>query len=209
MTDSAPGADLSSTTTLAVLAGGLGSRMGVPKATLEFRGKPILRYLVDEWRWPGPTLLVTAPGREHPPACDVFDREVVDTVAGEGPLRGVLTALETVTTSFLVVATVDMPHVRCEHLQWLVEHLISLPTSDLAIMTSRSLPDSGRQIEPFPCAMRSGSCMLEIVRHRLARGERSVWRLAQEPGTRIVPAPPHWPADTWVNLNSPEDYLKL
>jgi molybdopterin-guanine dinucleotide biosynthesis protein A len=203
------GADPSSNTTLAVLAGGLGSRMGMPKANLEIRGKPILRHLHDEWGWPGPTLLVTAPGREHPPAYEVFDREVVDPVGGEGPLRGVLTALETVATPLLVVATVDMPRVRLQHLRWLVEQLLSSPASELAIMTNRSLPDGSTQTEPFPCAMRAGVSMLEIVRHRLARGEKSVWRLSQEPGTRIVPAPSHWPADTWVNLNSPEDYQNL
>jgi molybdopterin-guanine dinucleotide biosynthesis protein A len=31
--------------TLAVLAGGAGSRMGKPKAELDVRGKPILEYL--------------------------------------------------------------------------------------------------------------------------------------------------------------------
>ena len=203
------GADPSSTATLAVLAGGLGSRMGMPKSNLEVRGKPILQHLCEQWRWSGPTLLVTAPGREHPPACEMFDREVVDPVAGEGPLRGVLTALEAVATPLLVVATVDMPLVRLEHLRWLVEQLISLPRSELALMTSRALPDGGTQTEPFPCAMRSGADILKIVQRRLARGEKSVWRLSQEPGTKIAPAPPHWSVETWVNLNSPEDYQNL
>ena len=53
--------------TLAVLAGGEGSRMGLPKAELAIQDKPLLTFLLDRLKWPGPTLLVTAPGREHPP----------------------------------------------------------------------------------------------------------------------------------------------
>jgi molybdopterin-guanine dinucleotide biosynthesis protein A len=192
---------------LAILAGGEGSRMGMPKAMLKVRGKPILQYLCDEIRWPGPTLLVTAPGRERPPACERFDREATDAVAGEGPLRGVLTALESVATPLLVVTTVDMPQIRSEHLRWLVAQLISQPTSVLAVMTSRAVPKRGMQTEPFPCAMRPA--LRDIVRPRLGRGERSVWRLAKDPNVMIVPAPASWPPGTWTNLNSPDDLREL
>ena len=39
-------------------------------------------------------MLVTAPGFERPPGFERFGREVVDPIAGIGPLRGVLTAIE-------------------------------------------------------------------------------------------------------------------
>src|SRR5690242_5929498 len=115
--------------TLAILAGGEGSRMGKPKALLHVRGQPILQYLLARFRWPGPTLLVTAPSRERPPACERFDREVVDPVPGQGPLRGVLTALDSIATETLVVATVDMPEVSPAQLQWLLEQLDQHPAS--------------------------------------------------------------------------------
>src|SRR3954463_11699786 len=98
--------------TWAVLAGGEGIRMGRPKGDLEINGLPILRYLLQRVEWSGPTLLVTAPGRERPPAHYDFDREVVDPAAGLGPLRGVLTAIEAAQTESLVVSTVDMPGLR-------------------------------------------------------------------------------------------------
>jgi molybdopterin-guanine dinucleotide biosynthesis protein A len=72
-------------TTLAVLAGGEGRRMGGPKGVLALDGRPILERLLDRLDWPGPTLLVTAPGREHPPGWRRFTNEVTDPVAGEGP----------------------------------------------------------------------------------------------------------------------------
>src|SRR5688572_13975666 len=104
--------------TLAVLAGGAGSRMGRPKALLEVGGKPILEFLLDRLDWPGPTLLVTAPGRRRPPGAARFDREAVDEVADEGPLRGVYTALTHATTPALVVIAVDMPAVERADLEW-------------------------------------------------------------------------------------------
>src|SRR5436190_1357328 len=97
------------TTTLAVLAGGAGSRMGRPKGMLEINGRPILAYLLDRIDWPGPTMLVTAPGRENPPGAERFDSEVSDDVEGEGPLRGVYTAITHATTPVVVVIGVDMP----------------------------------------------------------------------------------------------------
>src|SRR5438045_8884890 len=104
--------------TLAVLAGGEGTRMGRPKAWLTLAGEPVLRFLLKQFAWPGPTLLVTAPGRERPPGVEAFDREVTDRVAAVGPLRGMLTALEHCRTPRLAVGTVDMPCVTREHLLW-------------------------------------------------------------------------------------------
>src|SRR5688572_29494375 len=98
-----------SSTTLAILAGGAGSRMGRAKSLLTVHGRPVLEYLHRQFAWPGPTLLVTTPGRERPPGHELFSREVTDPVADLGPLRGLLTALEQCTTPLLIVSTVDMP----------------------------------------------------------------------------------------------------
>src|SRR5688500_10566664 len=106
--------------TLALLAGGEASRMGRPKGELKIAGRPVLAYLLDTFAWPGPTLLITAPGREHPPGWRRFTGECVDPLPAHGPLRGVLTALEHATTELLAVAAVDMPAVRAAHLAWLV-----------------------------------------------------------------------------------------
>ncbi|MDB5911273.1 MAG: hypothetical protein JWP34_5390, partial [Massilia sp.] len=78
--------------TLAILAGGEGSRMGKAKGLLRVGpepGQPILGYLLNRLAWRGPTMLVTAPGRDHPPGWEQFDRELIDPEAGGGPLRGV------------------------------------------------------------------------------------------------------------------------
>jgi molybdopterin-guanine dinucleotide biosynthesis protein A len=184
--------------TLAILAGGAGSRMGKPKSLLEVRGRPILAYLLDRFAWPGPTMLVTSPGREHPPGADRLNREVTDPVADEGPLRGVLTALEACHTELLIVTTVDMPGIGREQLEWLLEALRDYRPHG-AVMLRR-----GEMIEPFPLALDKD--WVDIVTDQLDRGTRSVHSLAGHTLAQVLDAPSDWSPDDWVNLNRPDDY---
>ena len=185
---------------LAVLAGGEGSRMGRPKAELRVGGLPILEYLLRQWNWPGARVLITAPGREHPPGCEAFDREISDPVAGQGPLRGVLTALELCgKTEAVVVATCDMPLVTREMLTKLIEHLNSDTTLVAAMMNSEN------GVEPFPMALRPG--IRDEVRARLERNERSVRSVAELPSVAAIPGPAD--AGVWTNLNRPGDSARF
>ena len=193
--------------TLVILAGGEGRRMGMAKGLLRLGDRPILDYLLDRIAWPGPTVLVTAPGREHPPSWERFSREVIDPVAGTGPLRGLLTALEHLSTEHAVITTVDMPNVTRSQLQWLAETLAA-DRERLGVMLSRRDTGTGpRQIEPFPCAFSARA--MDLVRDHLASGARSVYSLAGKPGIDLVPTPADWSEETWVNLNLPEDVDRL
>lgn len=194
--------------TLAVLAGGEGARMGRPKGTLQIRGRPILGYLLDRFAWPGPTLLVTAPGREHPPGWELFDREVADPVAGLGPLRGLITALEAAVTPLVLVTTVDMPGIEPAQLEWLIQQLDEREEA-AGVMCCRP-GDAGEEdviIEPFPCAFRTSAA--GDLRHRLEAGQRSIHGLAAAGIADLVPAPARWLPRLWVNLNRPEDLRRF
>jgi molybdopterin-guanine dinucleotide biosynthesis protein A len=184
-------------TTLAILAGGEGSRMGKPKGELVIHGKPILEYLLERFDWPGPTMLVTAPGREHPSGWTKFSREVVDPVFGKGPLRGILTALENATTQVVVVATVDMPLIEREHLEWMIDQLGEM----LGVMSSHD-----DQIEPFPSAFSTNA--VDAIHQHLAKdgGVYQLWKLDR---FRCVAAPVGWPPKIWMNLNTPGDLRLL
>ncbi|MGB7159521.1 MAG: molybdenum cofactor guanylyltransferase [Tepidisphaeraceae bacterium] len=185
-------------TTLAILAGGAGSRMGGPKGALRVGGKPILAYLLDRLRWEGPTVLVTAPGRERPPGCEQFHREVTDPVAGEGPVRGVLRALEAMETDVAVVTTCDMPGMTSPQLLWLKDALSKHPGAPIVMLRR------GADLEPFPFAVRRGA--LTILREHFDRGGRSMHSLAQLAGAAVLPAPDDWQPQTWTNLNTPADF---
>lgn len=187
--------------TLAVLAGGEGSRMGLPKAELRLDGRPILHALLERIAWPGPTLLVTAPGRERPTGHERFTREVTDPSPGEGPLRGLLTALENAPTAWTVVTAVDLPMIGREQLEWVIHAAKARPHAD-SLLVYQSLP-GGRQLQPFPSAFRGDA--VPVVRRLLAANRRSLHALLDEPTTAAIDAPGDWPEDSWLNLNTPED----
>ena len=72
-----------------VLAGGRSSRMGTPKAALEWHGSTLLRRTVGivSRATGGPVIVVRAPGQalpELPPQVDVVD----DPAEGLGPVQG-------------------------------------------------------------------------------------------------------------------------
>jgi molybdopterin-guanine dinucleotide biosynthesis protein A len=185
--------------------------MGKPKGDLLIGGRPILRYLLESMRWPGPTLLVTAPGRENPPGYELFDGQAVDAVA-EGPLRGILTALENSTTDQVVVVTLDMPGMGREQLEWLLDVGWTSSPADSADggrvhppykMMSR-IVDGKIRIEPFPLVVHR-EAEGAIAAH-LGAGNRAVHSLSDLAGFAVYAAPEDWPARVWTNLNTPQDY---
>ena len=188
--------------TLAVIAGGEGERMGLPKSRLRFQQQPILEWLLQHIQWPGPTLLVTAPSVAHPPAADLFGREAIDPIEGLGPLRGLLTALEESFTPIVTVVTVDMPAVRAPMLECLVAVLAAQP--EIRGVMYRVASEEGGQIEPFPSAYRREA--REQIAARLGADERSVQALAARPGFLALDAPLEWPATTWTNLNTAAEF---
>jgi molybdopterin-guanine dinucleotide biosynthesis protein A len=179
--------------------------MGGPKGLLRIGELPILEYVLDQLKWPGPTWLITAPGREHPPGWERFDRELHDPIAGLGPLRGVLTALDELRTPLLVVMTVDMPGAEIAHLKWLLSQL-NLRPECLGVMCRRR--DAGiEKVEPFPLALRAEA--RPVIEHRLAAHRRSVMGLLEEPDFIGIPAPAEWDAAVWTNLNDAGDFARF
>jgi molybdopterin-guanine dinucleotide biosynthesis protein A len=186
---------------LAILAGGEGRRMGRPKGDLRVGTLPILQYLLEKLNWPGPTLLVTAPGRQNPPGIELFDRQAVDPMA-QGPLRGILTCLENCQTDSVAITTVDMPGIGTEQLQWMLDRLAA-DEKRLGVMSWRTV-DGRRQIEPFPMACRRDAA--KTIAGRISEGNLSVRSLTEIPGFAAEIAPVDWPKELWTNLNTEEEY---
>lgn len=175
--------------------------MGQPKALLMLAGQPILKYILDAARWSGATLLVTSPGRQHPPGAEAFDAEAIDPAPNLGPMRGILTALENARTDQLVVAAVDMPAIGTEILHRLAEELHNRPTAH-AVRFER-LRENEKVIEPLPAAFRKNAATM--LRSRLAEGKSSLQQLAECQSVQVVSASKYWAGSLWTNLNSPED----
>lgn len=187
--------------TLAVIAGGLGTRMGRPKATLKVAGAPILAWLHDRLDWPGPTLLVTSEAVGLPPGSERFDHHATDAAPNNGPLQGVLAALEKATTATVAIVAVDMPRVDRAMIEWLVAQLADRPAA-LGVMCQRA--DGPDKIDPFPCILRREAA--ELIRARLAEGRRSLHGLCADDRVHVLSPPSAWADDRWLNVNVPAQF---
>lgn len=187
-------------TTLTILAGGESTRMGTSKATLDVNGIPVLEHLLDRLKWPGPTLLALTQGQQLPGGADRFDQRVRDQVAGQGPLQGVLAALDAATTPVIVIMAIDMLVLRREDLAWYVSRLHASPTT-MGIMVRRN-----QGIEPLPCALRIES--RQLVCSAIASGRRSLAGLSDDPRMMTIEAG-NLPPRIWANANTPDDWQQL
>ena len=94
-----------------VLAGGRSSRMGTPKAALEWHGSTLLERVVDAvGRATGRVVVVRAPGQELP-SLPAGVAVVEDARPDRGPLEAMLAGLRAVEAEaeIVFVAAVDLP----------------------------------------------------------------------------------------------------
>lgn len=114
---------VSATFTAVLMAGGASSRMGQPKALLDYQGLPLWRFQANKLRELQPDeLLISAPPAlqlEQGPWKIIQDRQ-----PNLGPLAGLDAALETMSTDYLVVLAVDMPAITVEFLRLVLDHPI-------------------------------------------------------------------------------------
>ncbi len=96
-----------------VLAGGRSSRMGSPKAALEWHGSTLLRRvtgILARAVAPGPVVVVSAPG-QHLPALAPGVEVVADSREGRGPLQGLAAGLAAIggRAGIAFVSSTDVP----------------------------------------------------------------------------------------------------
>lgn len=184
-------------TTLAVLAGGEGSRMGGSKDRLTVRGRPVLVDLLERIGWQGPTVLIASHDGPLPVGHELFREIVRDEVRGRGPLQGLVAALAGRSGCAAVFVPVDMPRIAGGHVRWFAQELAARPEAR-GLMARH-----GTRVEPFPCALRSS--VEPTLRERLERGERSIHGLARGAGVEVIEAPEMWDESVWNSVNTPTD----
>src|SRR4051794_12382999 len=93
--------------TAVFVAGGQSSRMGAPKAWLEFAGRPLLEHLAERMLAVFPeAVVVTAPGQDVPRTAA---RVVYDERPGEGPVAGIVVGLREASRTLAFVSSCDVP----------------------------------------------------------------------------------------------------
>ena len=190
-----------------ILAGGRSSRMGAPKALLDFRGLPFavrILQVLEALDIKARVVVVGPDGVRIRPALADHDCVIVenDDVDG-GPiasLRVALEALDPFHPSAALVWPVDLPHVRLATVERLLDEHRLLPAAPLAV-----IPTFGER-RGHPVVWRAAAFpeLLDSAAATTA-GARSV--LHQHPD-RVVHVPVDDPA-VIDQVNTPEDYERL
>jgi molybdopterin-guanine dinucleotide biosynthesis protein A len=180
-----------------ILAGGRSSRMGTPKAWLEFAGEPMLQRIARRLRVGLPELVVVrAPGQELPAVEAYF---VEDRVEGQGPVAGLAAGLAAVTRVFAFVVSCDVPFVDLEVARGL---LAGADDFDVVV------PQWEGRLHPLQAVYRAA--LAPLLAQQLADGRRRPVDLYERVRTRIVTddALRAWDPTgrTFVNMNTPEEY---
>jgi molybdenum cofactor guanylyltransferase len=192
-----------------VLAGGRSSRMGSPKADLEWHGSTLLRRVagIVGRATGGPVVVVRAPGQALPPLPARFE-VVEDAREGRGPLEGLAAGFAAVgdRAEVAFVASTDLPLLHPAFVRAVVRALDA--DRDVAFPAVR-----GRS-HPLAAAYRAS--MLETIEERVADDnlratallEGGNARRLEEPDLLADPAvAKHDPSlDSVLNLNEPADY---
>ncbi|MDZ4717909.1 MAG: molybdenum cofactor guanylyltransferase [Roseiflexaceae bacterium] len=191
-----------------ILAGGASSRMGTDKRRLQL------------WGDHGPNLLehvLAIAGRlcheriivlNDPAQWPQLDAHMVaDAYPGTGPLGGVASGLAAMASQRALVLACDMPLLRVELLQGLIE---ASPGYDVTLPLRHREPDRPRNhfaVEPL-LAVYARSC-LSVIEDYLQRGERRMIAPLAELRVNTI-APDVWQAwdahgRSFLNLNRPGD----
>ncbi len=151
-------------TTAIILAGGRGSRMGDrDKAWVEYRGKPLIRHVIDKVAAEVAAIVISYNRSEDNFASLPYPR-FTDTRAGfQGPLSGIATCAPHVTTELTLILPCDMP----------------LLPDDLLARLSSALGDQelviaqeGQRLQPL--VMLARTKRLATIQDYLLTGQRSV-----------------------------------
>jgi molybdopterin-guanine dinucleotide biosynthesis protein A len=167
--------------------------MGRDKALLEVGGRPMATIAAAALRDAGATEVVAVGGDQA--ALEALGlRWVGDGWPGEGPLGGIITALDATSTDLVAVLACDLPAVTAAA----VRQLVAAATGDGAI------GQAGARVHPLLAVYRR-SC-LGPLRTAFESGERTVRRALD--GLSVIEVVLEDPA--WAtNVNRPDDVAFL
>jgi molybdopterin-guanine dinucleotide biosynthesis protein A len=133
-----------------ILAGGKSSRMGSPKAALDWHGSTLLRRVTGLARRAvdGPVVVVSAPDQQLP-TLDAAVEIVSDAREGRGPLQGLAAGLAAIAdrTELAYVSSTDVPLLHPAF----VRRVIGAFTADIDVV----LPEISGHLQPLSAGYRT------------------------------------------------------
>lgn len=184
-------------TSAIILAGGKSSRMGRPKALLEFDGEPLIAHLVRGLRdLFDDIVIVAAPGQELPPLAATLAR---DEVAYQGPVGGICYGIRAASGESCFVTSCDVAFLNAP----LISHLVAqISNHDVVV------PYWEERFQPLHAVYRRS--VLPLLEGQLERGELRPVYLFDKVRTLKIGADEIRRLDpeglSFLNMNTPADY---
>lgn len=151
-----------------MLTGGLSTRMGEDKALVDVDGRPLAGIAADALHAAGADEVFGVGGNVQ--ALEAAGLRVVpDLWPGEGPLGGILTALDAATADVVVVLACDLPGVTAEAVHAVLD---GLGDADVAV------PMVEGRAQHLLAAWRRSACR-ERLADAFQSGERAIWRAGE------------------------------
>ena len=186
-----------------VLAGGRSSRMGRPKAALEWHGATLVARVSDLLArvLEGPVAVVRAPGQELPPLPAGIE-VVEDAREARGPLEGIAAGLRA------VGGRADAAYVSATDTPFLTPSFVRAVCAALDHDVDAAVPIAGGRTHPLAAAYRVD--LLPLVERLLADDRLRAADLVEAIRVRWVSAQELRRADPALaslrNVNTPEEY---
>jgi molybdopterin-guanine dinucleotide biosynthesis protein A len=192
-----------------VLAGGVSSRFGRDKALVSFGAVPLLLEITELARTCTAEVAVVA-GAQKYAGLDGKLQIIEDRWPGEGPLGGIITALQhTAATArparWNLILSCDMPFLTAEWLQFLIAHAGASATEIQVV-----LPHSAHGPEPLCACYRTDAAA--PLKNVFDRGVRKVTQALQQVRTEVLDDSVWKRFDSaghlFWNMNTPADFAE-
>jgi molybdopterin-guanine dinucleotide biosynthesis protein A len=186
-----------------VLVGGRSSRMGQPKAALDFRGMPLLTRIVIELKWWfDEIVIVAAPKSEGLPRIEIPGLKIVhDETAFAGPLDALRRGLNALDHSIAFACSCDLPLLNSD----VAADLVAMLDDFDAV-----IPEVGGKLQPLHAVYRK-QCA-NAIESLTADGEKRLTASASAINARKVSEEELRTIDpqltSFFNVNTPEDYQR-
>jgi len=175
-----------------VLAGGLARRMDKQdKGLIEYHNKPMVSYAVEAMSQVAETVIINA--NRNLKAYGQFACEVISdqTKNFDGPLAGVLAAMNHTKTDILLVMPCDSPLIKSQHLQKLLTALIEKEV-DIAVAFD------GERLHPVLLALKTS--LQDSLADYLQQGQRKIDKWLNQHALYKVDFSQE--ADIFLNINT-------
>jgi molybdopterin-guanine dinucleotide biosynthesis protein A len=182
--------------TAILLAGGGSSRMGAPKALLDYRGVPLIVHVYRSLAPFFSEVLISVSGEENLP--DELDgvKRVVDGIPGLGPIAGIAAGLEEASHDLAFVCACDIPTISpalvSKMLRKAREYDVVVPRTEEGFLEPLYAVYSRSALSPIRALMEAGERRIRMVYDKVKTCYNDL-----DEGERLS------------NVNTPEEYLQI